>query len=382
MRAGGVGAVLVFRGNATGFDPAVAAVNGDGASAALSGTVTVFRGGSGGTVLARLSGEQALDKFGAHVTGRCDLDDDGHPDLVVGATHHSPAPSLWLGGAVYVHFGPTFPAATRVKLGATETKGILGFSSACGDVDGDGIDDLAISAIWTHGVIWHASKVLVWFGKPGFAPATDAPDVTIDSTASHFGDGLAILDVDGDGKGELAIGVPSFYAIPTPVPANERAMAGQKGRVFVVKGSALVAGATINLSPAPGTPIPSLLTTIYGADWLERFGAAVVALGDVDGQGKPDLAVTAPHASAPGATGLADGKVTGAVRLFRGEALTAATTQATAGRVLSRPLRSLHYGAFLAPFQRGGAKLAVGAPTANRQDGAVFVEDLAAALAP
>jgi hypothetical protein len=410
VRTSGVGLVRVHRGTAAGFEPgvlatltggdnfgaavaaigdvdgdgredfAVAAPNGDGAAAALSGEVTVFRGGGRGTVLARLSGEQALDRFGAHLTGGCDLDHDGRPDLVVGATHHSPAPDRWLGGAVYVHFGPTLSEAARVKLGATATKGILGFSSACGDVNGDGVDDLAVSAIWTHGVIWHASKVLVWFGGPGFAPTTDAPDVTVDSTASHFGDGLAILDVDGDAKAELAIGVPALYAIPTPSPANP--MASLKGRVFVLRGAALTAGSTINLSPTPPTaPIPALLTTLYGGEYLERFGAVVAALGDVDGDGKADLAVSAPHASAPGATGLDDGRATGVVRVFSGKDLRTdgTATQASAGRTLARPLRSLHYGQFLAAFQRGGAKLAVGAPTANRQDGAVFVEDLAPA---
>ena len=202
---GGVGAIFVHRGTATGFedvpawtlgagdnfgatmalagdvdgdgkeDLAVSALNGDGPDASLSGNVVVFKGGSSGKVLARLAGEMALDKFGSSITGRCDLDDDGKPDLVVGATHHSHAPDLWLGGAYYVYFGPTLARAGRIELPATPTFGILGFSSACGDLNGDGVDDLAVSAIWTHAVIWHESNVLVYYGEPGFAPATGAP---------------------------------------------------------------------------------------------------------------------------------------------------------------------------------------------------------------
>jgi hypothetical protein len=404
---GGVGALYVHRGTATGFeetpaftigagdnfgaavtaagdvdgdgveDLAVAALNGDGPDASLSGNVIVFKGGSKGQVLARLAGEMAMDKFGASLTGAgCDLNADGKPDLVVGATHHSPAPDRWLGGAVYVHFGPDFSKATRVKLPATGTKGILGFSSACGDLNADGVDDLAVSAIWTHGVIWHSSNVLVYYGKPGFAPATDAADVTVSSTAGHFGDGLAILgDVDGDGFGELAIGVPAFYAIPTPTPALP--MPRLKGQVLVVKGGA--GTRTVNLSPPAGTPMPvDLLTTLYGDAYLERFGATVTPLGDLDVDGKADLAVTSPHANAPGATSLATGMATGAVRVFLGKDLKVdgTATPATAGRLLSRAERALHYGAFLAPFDRVGPRLAVGAPTANRQSGKVFVEDL------
>jgi hypothetical protein len=403
---GGIGALYVHRGTATGFeeapaftvgagdnfgaavtaagdvdgdgveDLAVTALNGDGPDASLCGNVIVFKGGSRGQVLARLAGEMAMDKFGASLTGGCDLNADGTPDLVVGATHHSPAPDRWLGGAVYVHFGPDFSTATRVKLPASGTKGILGFSSACGDLNADGVDDLAVSAIWTHGVIWHSSNVLVYYGKPGFAPATDAPDVDVSSTASHFGDGLAILgDVNGDGFGELAIGVPALYAIPTPTPALP--MTSLKGRVFVVKGG--TGTRTVNLSPPAGAPMPAdLLTTLYGDAYLERFGATVTPLGDLDADGKADLAVTSPHANAPGATSLATGMVTGAVRVFLGKDLKTdgTATLATAGRLLSRAERTLHYGTFLAPFDRGGPRLAVGAPTANRQSGKVLVEDL------
>jgi len=403
---GGVGAIYVHRGTASGFeeapaytigagdnfgsalvaagdvdgdgveDLAVAALNGDGPDASLCGNVIVFKGGSRGQVLARLAGEMAMDKFGASLTGRCDLNADGAPDLVVGATHHSPAPDRWLGGAVYVYFGPDFSKAARVKLPASGTKGILGFSSACGDLNGDGVDDLAVSAIWTHGVIWHSSNVLVYYGGPGFAPATDAPDVDVASSAGHFGDGLAILgDVNEDGFGELAIGVPAFYAIPTPTPALP--MPSLKGQVFVVKGG--TGTRAVNLSPPVGTPMPAdLLTTLYGDAYLERFGATVTPLGDLDADGKADLAVTSPHANAPGATSLATGLTTGAVRVFLGKDLATdgGATLATAGRLLSRAERTLHYGTFLAPFDRGGPRLAVGAPTANRQSGKVLVEDL------
>lgn len=411
--AGTLGAVFVHQGSASGFaqtptwtltggdnfggqvasvgdldgdgvaDFAVAALNGDGPDASLSGAVTVFRGGSGGQVLRTLGGEQALDRFGTSITGGCDLNADGKADLVVGAPSHSPGPDRYLGGAFYVYFGPGLADADRVKVPATLHTGILGFSSACGDLNGDGQDDLVTAAIWTHGVIWHASKVLVHYGKAGFAPDADAADVTVDSTASHFGDALAVVgDLDGDGYRDLAIGVPAFYAIPAPSAANP--MTSLKGRVFLVKGGS--GARTINLSPPPGTPIPALLTTITGGEYLERFGTSIEPLGDLDADGKPDFAVGSPHAGAAGATSLDSGLATGKVWVFRGKDLPvtgAASSALTVGAALAKPQRTLHFGSFLATFQQGGAtRLLVGAPTANRQAGTVFVEDPAAVTTP
>ncbi len=403
--SGTLGAVFVHRGTPTGFsdapawtltggdnlgaqlatvgdvdgdgteDWAVTALSGDGERASLAGTVTVYRGGRSGEVLRVLEGEQALDKFGTSVTGGCDLDADGHPDVVVGAPSHTPGPDRYLGGAYYVYFGPGLDEARRWKIPATLSTGILGFSSACGDVNGDGVDDLVVSAIWTHGVIWHTSKVLIFYGRPGFAPETDAADVTIESTASHFGDALAVLgDVDGDGFRDVAIGVPAYYAIPQPSAANP--VPSLKGRVLVVKGG--TGRRIVNASPPPGTRIPDLVTTLYGTDYLERFGATLASLGDLDGDGRPDLVVGAPHGHAPGATGLDSGWASGRAYLFLGRNLGTggAATQATAATDLFRPGRSLHYGSLLVPFARSGPKLLVGAPTAGRQSGAYFVEDL------
>lgn len=391
-----IGAVLVFRGGPNGFDAAptwtltgddnfgfqfanvgdvdgdgtgdyaVTALNGDGPAASLCGSVTVYRGGSGGQVLAKLAGEQALDKFGYSVSGGCDLNADGHVDLVVGAISHSPGPDRYLGGAVYVYFGPDLAEASRVKIPASTHAGILGFASACGDVNADGTDDLVLSAIWTHGVLWHASKVLGYYGGPGFAPETDLANLTVDSTASHFGDALAVLDdLDGDGFREIAIGVPAFYAIPRPFPQH-------RGVVYLVRGGA--GDRTVDLA-APGA---DLLTRVFGASYLERFGSAIAPLGDLDGDGKPDFAVSAVHADANGAVDLDSGFATGKVYVFLGKDVhtDGTDTEATAATALSRSQRDLHYGTWLAPFEQGGPKLLVGAPTADRQTGAVFVEDL------
>jgi len=158
-------------------------------------------------------------------------------------------------------------------------------------------------------------------------------------------------------------------------------METHKGVVYVVKGGA--GARTVNLSPPRGEPFPAdLLTTIYGAVHQERFGSTVLALDDLDGDGVGEFAVSALHADATGATGLSSGRVTGKVYVFlNGDVQTdGSATMAedlAADRHLYRAERDLHYGTFVAPFEQGGvAKLLVGAPTANRLTGTVYVETL------
>ena len=392
-----IGIVFVYRGNSDGFDKkptwklsggdnfgyrfasvgdldgdgigeyAVTAINGHGPRASLSGNVTVYKGAAEGKVYANLSGEQALDKFGYSITGNCDLNGDGFGDLVIGAKRHSSSPEVYLGGAVYVYYGPELDQQAALKLTATSHTGILGGSTACGDLNGDDIDDLVISAIWSHGSRWHNSQVLGYYGDENFAPQTDNPDLVVTSTDSQFGDSLAVLkDLNDDGYDDIAIGVPATMAIPFPMPHH-------KGRVFVIKGGE---GQRSLDFTALGN---DLLTTIYGSDYLELFGTVITPLDDLDKDNVDDFAVAAPHGNAVGATNLDTGLVTGKIYLFYSGSipLDGSNAQAKDAFVLSRAERDLHYGSFMASCElRGEPNLLVGAPTGLRQMGTVYLEPL------
>jgi len=394
-----VGIVYVYRGNSEGFaekptwklsggdnfgyrfaevgdidgdgigEYAVTAISGHGDQASLSGTVTIYRGAAKGKIYAKLSGEQALDKFGFTITGNCDLNDDGYGDLVVGANRHSESPEVYLGGAIYVYFGPELDQRSSLKMPATAHTGILGFATTSGDINGDDTDDLLISAIWSHGSRWHSSQVLGYYGGANFSPQTDEADLVITSDDSHFGDSLAILeDLNGDGYNDIAIGVPATMAIPFP-------MAIHKGRIFVIKGGE---GKRTMDYTALGD---QLLTTILGGDLLGRFGTVITPLDDLDSDGINDFAVAEPHGNATGATDLDTGLVTGKVYLFySGDLpLDGSNTKASDAVSLSRAERDLHYGSFLSPCELSGeSNLLVGAPTGLRQVGTVYLEPLPA----
>src|SRR6266545_3813341 len=123
-------------------------------------------------------------------------------------------------------------------------------------------------------VRWWIAGLLVWL--LGGALASEGQtllfrvDDAIPQARAYFGAALAgVGDVDGDGVPDLGVGEPS------------QNVAGQdnQGRVFVFSGAT---GARLRTL---GNPDPQALA---------RFGFALAGVGDVDGDGVPDLAVGAP----------------------------------------------------------------------------------------
>lgn len=330
-------------------DFAAGAVNGDGKDVSLSGSVTVYRGGRNwnydrgfGKIIAKLSGEGALDKFGASLSSG-DLNGDGLPDLVAGAPFATNDPAVYQGGAVHVCFAPDFSA--RAILHASLASKSLGWSAAVGDINADGIADLCISA---------AGKVLCYYGGPGFDPRTDEPDVKITGTAAGFGKAIAIVgDLNGDGFGDIVIGAPNAV-----VGGNR-----DTGSVYIVNGG--TGKRTVNAD----APTSGRIVRIDGAALFNRFGSSIVPVGDIDGDRKPDFAIGAPMADADALTTLS-----GKVYLFKGKDINGATTLA-GSTVFRAHARDLGYGTSLAATRDG--RLLIGAPRADGDIGAVFMVDLA-----
>jgi hypothetical protein len=136
----------------------------------------------------------------------------------------------------------------------------LGWDLAlAGDHDGDGHPDLFVGAPSQD-----TGRVYLLSGKDGAVLHTYAPH----GDAGSFGWYVARLDdLDGDGRAELAVGAP-----------------------FARDGDGTMVGRAWILSSADGRE----LRRWQGDDPRGGFGGVVAAVGDLDRDGKTDLAIAAP----------------------------------------------------------------------------------------
>ena len=124
-------------------------------------------------------------------------------------------------GAVYLLHGETSPTlpegAASMEVSAVADRVIageaagdyLGWAIAIGDLNGDGLDELAIGAPGAGGAAHKArGQVLLYSGEALVSGEDSFATLFGETTGDQAGAALAIGDLDGDGYDELLIGAP------------------------------------------------------------------------------------------------------------------------------------------------------------------------------
>lgn len=211
---------------------------------------------------------QELALFGSGVAMDGDLNGDGYDDLFMSAKQWTgPEPDE---GKTWLYWGsPDGPVSSGWSYEPNQATAICGFPvNYAGDVNGDGYEDVVIGVNGYDSLEENDGLIVLFYGGPG------TPNTTPDWTASsgqkksnlgHWTDGAG--DVNGDGYDDV-IGAALLY--------EDNLAEGSEGRLFVYYG---------------GPDGPSIAPDWFGEvnQYQAQLGYSCAGAGDINNDGYDDV---------------------------------------------------------------------------------------------
>ncbi len=213
---------------------------------------------------------QNSDYLGSAVRFMPDYDGDLDDEILVAANRAGSSDY----GAAYLFEGNT--TATSVSgadatFTTTTASVYMGSSVYGGDVDNDGLGDVAVGA---YGYSSSAGAAGVWLDS-AISSSNDLSAASIlitGASAGHnLGYSIALCDIDADGFDDGIFGAPAASATTVP------------GKTYIFYGMNAMSGS------ASASTADAILA---GSSNGDRQGLAVACLGDVDGDGTADIVTT------------------------------------------------------------------------------------------
>lgn len=294
----------------------------DGPEGTDSGAVYAYSG-AGGSLLWVRYGQNAGDRLGSAVSCAGDVNNDGLKDVIAGAPYFD-APNRTNAGRAFIFSGGD-GATLRIRTGA-KAYDLFGFAvTGLGDVDGDGHDDVAISAPYSDPGAANAGRVYLFSGANGALKQ----QVKGNAAGERLGYSIAGQTFTAGGlRTFLAVGAPGYESNRGRVRLYQRRHANPQCNAWLClkytkdgQAAGDRFGWSVAVADVTATPMREILigaqtanangagsgaVYIYGAGGAQiekligqaagdRFGYCVRAAGDVNGDGKDDVLVGAPR---------------------------------------------------------------------------------------